>query len=430
MASTAFDNLAPAHASIGNASLGKVRVDCRFDSEKAKWGTLGDRNSAGIVYLDLTFNQPNDCRLRSATVQVTLDDDDEHLIQQLPPSNSNLPVQIVKFGPQRITGQPRFEQVSAHSTFIPSVQIGSLGGFGGAGRESTKTRVRECRWTFEGHLIPSARKRRNTWAYKTIQWRISENELVAQSLHNNTIHTAFSFVHDNQPFFMFVEVSGKLESRLSDPRRARCATILVDFKGHHKHIDTPLDGLVRGLDLAMEYDNMTSPVEVEGPQKPAPVPRPPAGQDANNQPPAEGTKSPTEPTIENIASLSAKWLVPPGGHPAPISDPGGHINITGISTETTRQHLGSQRQNGNITVREADIEGLNSTTASLQMVSGQGAGVTPLILHPPNLQGRVPADRQGLGIMIILLIRMWIIRRIAALFGYDTGRSDWPPTVG
>lgn len=76
-----FDNVAAQQASIGAATIGgKVNVDCRFLFSKSQWGVLHPaENPAGIIYLDLTFNQPSDHRLKSATVIVTLDEDDPAL---------------------------------------------------------------------------------------------------------------------------------------------------------------------------------------------------------------------------------------------------------------------------------------------------------------------------------------------------------------
>lgn len=58
-----FDNLSSSHASIGHRSFDKVNVNCRFLFKKSKWGVLGEcKNPAGIVYLDLTFDQPKDAQ--------------------------------------------------------------------------------------------------------------------------------------------------------------------------------------------------------------------------------------------------------------------------------------------------------------------------------------------------------------------------------
>ena len=63
MASTfnAFDHLA--NVSLCSQQLGKVEIDCRFRHSKTQWGVLGPtENQAGILYMDLSFVQPKDCR--------------------------------------------------------------------------------------------------------------------------------------------------------------------------------------------------------------------------------------------------------------------------------------------------------------------------------------------------------------------------------
>jgi hypothetical protein len=75
-----FDHISSSHANIGHGTFDKVNVNCSFLFKKSKWGVLGEhKNPAGIIYLDLTFIQPKDSQLHSATVTVTLDDEDEEL---------------------------------------------------------------------------------------------------------------------------------------------------------------------------------------------------------------------------------------------------------------------------------------------------------------------------------------------------------------
>ncbi|KAI8944892.1 hypothetical protein F4801DRAFT_160062 [Xylaria longipes] len=447
-----FDHLVSQHASLGAASLGKIHVDCKFLFKKSKWGTLEGRDSAGIVYLDLAFSQPSNCRLKNATVQVTLDDDDEHLVRQFPAQGSRPPVQIVKYGPRHMTGEPQYERIATHNRFIPSVDVGPFGGAGGVGRESSKVIVRECRWMFESHLMTGGRKRgMNNWAYKVLQWQITENELETQSLHSNTVHTAFSFVHGGQPFFMRVEVSGRLESRTSDlgnqirhrmrklkfpanPHSARYATTLINFNGRHK-FTTPLDGLVQGLELAMEHDNLTAPVELKRPQRPrffedqpeAPAPGPSGGQHTDTQHLLEEHEDPTAPTIENIASLASRWLMAPPVTPlAPLSGLGMHDDRSGRVLETVQSRPPlSQDRNSNARV----MEGQNSNPVSPQIeLEHEIAGTIPAIAQPNGLQRRLSADQVDLG-TVMFLMRIWMLQTLATLLGYGGDRPNQSPTT-
>ncbi|KAI0487095.1 hypothetical protein F4859DRAFT_326392 [Xylaria cf. heliscus] len=447
-----FDHLVSQHASLGAASLGKIHVDCKFLFKKSKWGTLEGRDSAGIIYLDLAFSQPSDCRLKNATVQVTLDDDDEHLVRQFPSPSSRPPVQIVKYGPRQMTGEPQYERIATHNRFIPSVEVGPFGGAGGVGRESSKVTVRECRWMFESHLMTGGRKRgMNNWAYKVLKWQITENELETQSLHSNTVHTAFSFVHGDHPFFMRVEVSGRLESRTSDlghqirhkmrklkfpasPHSARYATTLINFNGRHK-FTTPLDGLVQGLELAMEHDNMTAPVELrraqrprffeDQPEAPASDPGPSGGQHMDAQNLLEENEDPTAPTIENIASLSSRWLMAPPVTPlSPLSDLGMYDNGLGRIFETVQSRPPlSQDRNDNAPVMEMNIGEQNSNS-----VSPQTEHEHDVTAQLNSLQRRVSADQVDLG-TVMFLMRIWMLQTLATLLGYGSDRPNQSPVT-
>ncbi|KAI0415978.1 hypothetical protein F5X98DRAFT_202291 [Xylaria grammica] len=451
-----FDHLVSQHASLGAATLGKIHVDCKFLFKKSKWGTLEGRDSAGIIYLDLAFSQPSDCRLKSATVQVTLDDDDEHLVREFPSHGPRTPVQIVKYGPRHMTGEPQYERIATHNRFIPSVEVGPFGGAGGVGRESAKVTVRECRWMFESHLMTGGQKRgRNNWAYKVLQWQITENELETQSSHSNTVHTAFSFVHAAQPFFMRVEVSGKLENRASDlghqirhrmrklkfpanPHSAKYATTLVNFNGRHR-FTTPLDGLVQGLELAMEHDNMTAPVEVKRAQQPRffedqpqePVSQSLNGRPADIQPLLEENEDPTAPTIDNIASLSSRWLMAPPIAPlAPIPHSEVHNGESIRQPETVPSYAPSsahQDENSSTTGTNTEAQGTNSASTRTELE--QEAMTGPVVAPPNGNQRQVSADQVDLG-TVMFLVRVWMLQTIATLLGYGGDRSNQAPTVG
>ncbi|KAI0814040.1 hypothetical protein GGR55DRAFT_493612 [Xylaria sp. FL0064] len=450
-----FDHLVSQQASLGEASLGKVHVDCRFLFKKSKWGTLEGRDSAGIIYLDLDFKQPSDCRLKSAIVQVTLDDDDEHLVREFPSHGARTPVQIVKYGPRHLTGEPQYERKATHNRFIPSVEVGPFGGAGGVGRESAKVTVRECRWTFESHLMTGGRRRgQNSWAYKVLQWQITENELETQPSHSNIVHTAFSFVHGGQPFLMRVEVSGKLESRTSDlghqirhkmrklkfpshPHKAEYATTLVNFKGRHR-FTTPLDGLVQGLELAMEHDNMTAPVEVKRAQQPrffedqpqAAVPQTSIEQNTSSQGLLEEHEDPTAPTIENIASLSSRWLMSPPITPLapPLSD---------LYDNESRRNFGniqsyppvSNRHDENASIVGGNLENQSPGLAGSPTETGHEEARTVPVVIPSGDRRQLSADQVDIG-TVMFLMRIWMLQRLATLLGYGGDGSDKTSTMG
>ncbi|KAI1817722.1 hypothetical protein GGS20DRAFT_484061 [Poronia punctata] len=447
-----FDHLVRHHASVGSASLGKVDVDCRFLFEKSKWGTLDGQDSAGIIYLDLAFNQPSDCRLKNATVQVTLDDDDEHLLRQFPPLASRVPVQIDKYGPREMTGEPQYERVAVHDSLIPTFNVGSFGGIEGMGRERFKERLRECRWKFESHLTAGNRKRgRNNWAYKVLRWQVTENELQDQSQQSNTVHTAFSFVHSGQPFFMRVEVTGKLESRTSDfghqikskvrrlkfppnPQNARAATTLINFQGQHK-FTTPLDGLNQRLELAMEQANMTNPVEIESGRRPRmigevqevqeDVPIPAESLPAPpSRPYIEENQDPSAPTTDTIASLS-DWLMAPPIIRPPVSMSGGRQDTaapTGPSAPTRPppQPRVEEAEESEMEI-EMEVGHEPSETHAQSTDEEEGSQAIITMPDPSGLQTKASAEQVALS-TVMLLVRIWMVQTFATFFGY--GRDN------
>ncbi|KAK7930967.1 hypothetical protein PG985_001679 [Apiospora marii] len=280
-----FDHLISqqAGASLGSSTIGKASVDCRFLFQKSQWGVLGPmKNPAGIIYLDLTIHQPKDCRLKSATITVTLDDDDDELAEPGPETNSMQPVQIGSYGPKQLHGQPRRVIRTKKHNLTPQFEVGGMAGFGGIGLDSEEHSVRESRWSFHTQVSPNPKKSgKHSWVLRVLKWELEENELDSQPIHSNTIHTAFSFEHGGQPFLMKVEVAGRLESTRSDLKnRLKCkfpanskknkaATTLINFGGRGR-FNKPLDEIAKGLPLVMELENLNSvPVELPDPQVPS-----------------------------------------------------------------------------------------------------------------------------------------------------------------
>lgn len=266
-----FDTLSS--ASVGNRELGKVKIDCRFCLSKSKWGVLGNaERSAGILYMDLCFDQPKDCRLSSATVSVTLD----HEIGFEEKNRKREPVSIPRasslqmtnyFGPRQLSGEQT--TVKVKSTYRRTPEVSVMGnGLGGLGKDVETTREATSRWTFTGQLQPG-----KTAAYRTLKWELSENELDLQSRHSSIIHTGFAFEHDQTPCNLRIEIRGKLQ-RVRDrvwknlkfpPQRSKDqgeTTVRIDLSPQHK-FNTRLDSIADGLASAMEMENYGEvPVEI------------------------------------------------------------------------------------------------------------------------------------------------------------------------
>ncbi|KAJ8128046.1 hypothetical protein O1611_g5590 [Lasiodiplodia mahajangana] len=205
-----FDNLASSHASLGSATIGKVNIDCRFLFTKSKWGLM-DWEPAGIIYMDLTFHESKGYRLHSATVTIRLENvekDSSKIVSQAAHVKKPIrPLQITNwYGPKYITGAKKSVQRRDAFRLNPNVQFAGLGAsVGELHRESISTS--SSRWRFYGQLLSSERG----WKYDTLQWELSENDFERQTSHNNTVHTAFTFHHDGRPFFINVDIEGKLK---------------------------------------------------------------------------------------------------------------------------------------------------------------------------------------------------------------------------
>jgi hypothetical protein len=161
-------------------------VDCKFLFKKSQWGILGEnKNLAGIIYLDLSFRQPKGCRLHSATVSVTLDDEDKELRELGPKlrrrgSDSQCPIQMTDcYGPKGFAGPERTVLRKKSLHLAPTGQFMGYG-FGGVGVETESSSAYSSRWRFSGHLLPG---KGNDWAYKTLKWDLVENDLENQSMH-------------------------------------------------------------------------------------------------------------------------------------------------------------------------------------------------------------------------------------------------------
>lgn len=265
-----FDQVRGSSYYLGKGSVGDMEVACNFLFTKSRWGVLTpDKNPGGVVYLDLDFTEPPDCRLKGATVQLTLDDEDEdlrrHFASGKPPPRPQVPVQITEHGPQQLHGETVRVMKTTRKAFIPEINTGAFGGIGGVGRESQQQEFIRSNWRLSSQPLPNHFGRPTT-----MRWDINENQLERQSDHPNTFHTAFAFEHDGQPFFMQVEVGGHLESTTSDlkhqvkrrfrrfrfPAEPRAATTMVNFGGRENAYKTPLDELARSIPDQMVRANM------------------------------------------------------------------------------------------------------------------------------------------------------------------------------
>ncbi|KAK3395697.1 hypothetical protein B0T20DRAFT_43407 [Sordaria brevicollis] len=272
-----YSDSVPSVVPVGHGSIGKVEVDCRFLFSKSKWGHMGldmgndlAKFPAGILYLDMVFRQPQDCKLQSATVAVTLGKDEDGAGQE------EIPISMTEFyGPGQLRGPRQSVQSKRVRQFMPHVEV--LGyGAGGAGISTEETRHITDRWGFSGHL----RCAPGSLTYNRLEWDLDESFLEERPSHGNVFHTAFAIGHNAKAFHMTVEVKGKLARKRDQFKhtmnrlkfggvRARPHdTAAVKFQWSHGYSPSMwLDSIAQGLPYAMEEENMRSvPIEVPEPQ--------------------------------------------------------------------------------------------------------------------------------------------------------------------
>ncbi|GAT23636.1 hypothetical protein RIB2604_01707750 [Aspergillus luchuensis] len=264
-----LDNLQD--SSVCHRKVGKARADCRLRTSQSKWGCLGEAlRPAGIVYMDLSFDQPADCRLLSATVKITLQGAPKHQLDLDKP----VPLHLTDhYGPKYLSGEPKNVIKKKILHLAPQVNILGNGG-GGVGVDSEKSITYDSRWTFTGNLRPA---QKTDSEYRTIKWELREGDPESQSIHSNMIHTAFAFQHEGTPFLMRVQIKGKLQKgrnrfkekarQLRFPSRRESDEASSDILVYPNVVTQPsgprLDGLVRDLPMVMERENcLRIPVQI------------------------------------------------------------------------------------------------------------------------------------------------------------------------
>ncbi|PQE04193.1 2-amino-3-carboxymuconate-6-semialdehyde decarboxylase protein [Rutstroemia sp. NJR-2017a BVV2] len=245
---------------LSHKEIGKVDVDCRLRLSKSKWGVIGkNENPGGIIYLDLNFDQPADCKLSSASVSVTLE---EHRVFE-----ENSLFATDQFGPKRLTGELYEVPVTKNYRFTPHVDV--LGaGAGGIGIDTSKRKVLSSRWSFTGQLLFAEDKDDATRekVYRRLKWELTENKLESRVLHSNLFHAGFTIEHERQPFYLKIEIEGKLRrtkdrimNRLKFPPNSQkkdgVSWTLID-PGVPGKSNRSLDALADGLSKAMEMENL------------------------------------------------------------------------------------------------------------------------------------------------------------------------------
>ncbi|KAK3313326.1 hypothetical protein B0H66DRAFT_565885 [Apodospora peruviana] len=257
--------------SLASRSIGKVHIDCRLRLSESKWGLLDGSQPAGILYVDLSFDQPRSCRLSSATVLISLEQyDDAESDKKKPKEKDEVSLsrlRVCEFGPKLLTGEPTTLKRRTEYNFTPEVNAG-IGGFGGLGVKRHNSISYVSRWVLKGSTLAPADKKRKTpgIVYRTLKWELTENELAFQPTDRSVVHTAFAFEHELKRFYIKVEISGKLtdaldrfKHRMFPPRMKRdqgTLFTLVDLGAEADAHKNSLDHLARKLEAQMRERNL------------------------------------------------------------------------------------------------------------------------------------------------------------------------------
>ncbi|KAI1095790.1 hypothetical protein F5B19DRAFT_267800 [Rostrohypoxylon terebratum] len=266
-----FEVLRTSNHILGAKKLGDIDVACKFLLEESRWGVLTpNKNPGGVIYLELTFSEPIDCRLKGATVTVTLEE------LEAPKTNSRpneIPVHIIRYGPDTLQGgfteAFKIKQISA----IPSIEVLGAAELSGVGYNSQTRQILQSQWKFMGQGLPNAQGHQTK-----LSWRLVESKLEFQSSHDNKFYTAFAFKHSGQPFLIQVDVSGEVEKgasylfhktkqklkKLKFPMEPKTAITLVDFSKNSHLFTDPLDQLAERLPEEMVERNMKPIAQVPG----------------------------------------------------------------------------------------------------------------------------------------------------------------------
>ncbi|KAB8207307.1 Phosphorylase superfamily protein [Aspergillus parasiticus SU-1] len=232
--------------SLGYRQLGSIKIDCSFMPD-SQWGILQKVAGAPawLLYLQLQFSQPSDCKLANANVQLTFEKMTP--ANQEPISLSNLgPVLTEYFGPRGIVGNDLIEPVVLGSTAVNAKLKANKtpGSYQDAG---TQWSLQAYTWPVEGD---------NSGLHRRVEWIIKEADSQHQPLlHRGQVRVALVVQHDLEPFFITVRIEGQLHgdrgwfkfpSSMDSSTRHLCVRVSPSA-----HEQTPLDERARQLNRDM-----------------------------------------------------------------------------------------------------------------------------------------------------------------------------------
>lgn len=163
--------------SLGSRYVGKVLIDCKFRFAESRWGTLGALPTpAGIIYVDLSFNQPNKFILASASVQLSLKEYEKPASDKVKGKFKEGPTGCLAitdgFGPKMLMGKPTTRPKRTRLNFTP--YVGAMGfKAGGIGINTEETVTYSSQWIVNGYSIAGEQDGVPGAVYKTLRWELS-----------------------------------------------------------------------------------------------------------------------------------------------------------------------------------------------------------------------------------------------------------------
>ncbi|KAG2021788.1 hypothetical protein GB937_004334 [Aspergillus fischeri] len=233
--------------SLGFRQLDRVKIDCSFMPD-SKWGFLGTEPGipAWLLYLQLQFSQPSDCKLASANIELTFE-------KIGPIYGSNLgPILTEYFGPRGVIGGLTEQNGVESIEQKPSIVFETTGvNLNTIGEGSSKNHPEIGKnWSLHGYTWPvdgdeSGLHRRVEWIVKEA---IPPHQII---LHRDRIRVGLILQHDSEPFAITVRIEGRLQGSQgwfkfppteSSPRSLRVRVSPTPNE------QTPLDEIARRLD--------------------------------------------------------------------------------------------------------------------------------------------------------------------------------------
>ncbi|KAI2782754.1 hypothetical protein F4815DRAFT_433425 [Daldinia loculata] len=205
-------------ACCGYGQLGEVKVTTQINFKESEWGLIGADTPGAIIHMNIGFTQPEKCKLETATILVTLGSLDEiddkaelDALERRPGLSSRVPsrVQFTHLGPVYVPGRETEMDFSRNISGTPSLSFKDAS-LSGLGVDQQKTYKYYNRWVFSGQLLGDDEHS----GFRKLQWFLQENKLDSPSNHRPDFEAAFALIHDHNPFFIRVEIQGKLEKRL------------------------------------------------------------------------------------------------------------------------------------------------------------------------------------------------------------------------